>query len=106
MFVRIVFVDVLHWEICERFEWLNIVLMLWEYLSKRNDNIQQLFYNALHGQIKPILTKCRCLFFIVMHFTKLSQQNNWDMRHLYSLTYIKLHKTINLQHPCVSIIQE
>ena len=32
MFLWIVFVDVEHWEICERCEWLNIVLMLVEYI--------------------------------------------------------------------------
>ena len=34
MFVWIVIVDIEYWEICELCEWLNIVLMLKEYLSK------------------------------------------------------------------------
>ena len=39
MSVWIVFVDVDRWKICERCEWLNIVLIVIEYLSNRNDNI-------------------------------------------------------------------
>ena len=39
MFFGIVIVDVEHCVVCERCEWLNIVLMLIEYILHRNDNI-------------------------------------------------------------------
>ena len=37
MFVWLVIFRVEHWENCERCEWLNIVLLMMEYLLKRND---------------------------------------------------------------------
>ena len=39
MFEWIVIVDIEHWEIWERYEWLNIVLMLKEYLLKWSETI-------------------------------------------------------------------
>ena len=55
MFVWIVLVDAEHWEICEHCEWLNIVLMVIEYLLDRNEI--KIVLQSRHGQIKPMLSE-------------------------------------------------
>ena len=36
-------VDIEHWKFCERFEWLNIVLVLIEYILNISDTISKCF---------------------------------------------------------------
>ena len=59
MFVWIVIVDIEHWEICEHCKWLNIVLMLKEYLLNWSEISNCYTYNVHHGQIKSIWFSCR-----------------------------------------------